>query len=86
MSGGALISQQVQQNDFENTLNRNHAKTLQVQAAASAAVEAKLCAIFLPITSLKAPPGNPVDNPSRLFEQQLEARLAQVAPALDCKK
>jgi hypothetical protein len=86
MSGGALISQQVQQNDFQNTIARNHAKNEAVQAAEGAAVEVKLCAIFLPITSLKAPPGNPVDNPSRLFEQQLEARLAQVAPALDCKK
>lgn len=86
MSGGTLLSQQLQQNSFEATIARNHQKNLQAQAAQAQAVEAKLCAIFLPIVSLKAPPGSPADNPSRLFEQQLEAKLAQVAPALSCKK
>lgn len=93
MSGGALISQQLQQNSFQNTINTGHAQRLaaeaaqaKAQAAQGAAIEAKLCSIFMPISTLKAPAGNAADNPSRLFEQNLEARLALVAPALDCKK
>jgi hypothetical protein len=86
MSGGALLSQQLQQNNFQNTIARNHARNLQVQAAQAAAVDTKLCAIFLPIAALKAPPGDGGSNPSRLFEQQLEAKLSRVASALDCKQ
>jgi hypothetical protein len=86
MSGGTLISQQIQQNSFQATIARNHAKNVQQQEAQAAAIEAKLCAIFEPIASLKAPPGSAADNPSRAFEQMLEVRLAQVAPALECKK
>jgi hypothetical protein len=74
MSGGALASQQVQQGSFESTT-----------AAGHAAVQKQLCAIFEPIASLKAPAGD-ASNPSRLFDQQLEAKLAEVAPVLKCKK
>lgn len=93
MSGGTLISQQLQQNSFQNTISTGHASRLaaeaaqaKAQAAQGAAIEAKLCSIFMPIASLKAPSGAGSSNPSRLFDQQLEARLAQVAPALNCKK
>lgn len=54
------------------------------QAKANAAFQAQLCSIFLPIAALKAPAGDPATQPGRIYEQQLEAKLAQIAPALKC--
>ena len=64
------------------------------QAAAQkklgAVVEAKLCsslAKFSALTDLRAPAGNPVDNPSRAFDQRLVlavAPLAQLGPDIGC--
>jgi hypothetical protein len=56
------------------------------------AIEAKLCATLEPLAGLaglKPPPGNPADNPSRAFEQQLVVKLAplaQLGPDLGCGK
>lgn len=82
MSGATLISQQLQQNSFETTINTNHNANLERQAAQAAAVEAKLCKSLKPLeplATLKAPVGNPASNPSRAFEQQLVIRLAPLA-------
>jgi hypothetical protein len=82
MSGGTLISQQLQQNQFESTITTNHNANLQRQAAQGAAIEAKLCKTLKPLeplAELKAPPGDPAANPSRAFEQQLVIRLAPLA-------
>jgi hypothetical protein len=70
------------------------------QAAAEAAaqqrqgaqLEAKLCATLGPLAGLaglRPPAGNPADNPSRAFEQQLVVKLAplaQLGPDLGCDK
>lgn len=61
------------------------------QRAQGAALERKLCATLDPLAglaSLKPPAGNPADNPSRAYEQELSAKLAplaQLAPDLGCK-
>lgn len=82
LSGGTLISQQLQQNSFETTITTNHNANLARQAAQGAAVEAKLCKTLKPLeplAELRAPAGDPVSNPSRAFEQQLVIRLAPLA-------
>ena len=53
-------------------------------------LEARLCATLEPLAGLATltpPPGNPLANPSRAFEQQLVVRLAplaQLGPDLGC--
>jgi hypothetical protein len=74
LSAGALISQQIQQNSFQDS-----------QRAQGAAEQAKLCSVLLPLAALKAPSGTAADNPSRLYEQQQEAKLSELAPAVGCK-
>jgi hypothetical protein len=58
------------------------------QAAAQArqgrAIEEKLCSTLGALTALQPPPGNPQANPSRAFDQQLHATLAQLGPDLGC--
>jgi hypothetical protein len=76
------LSQQNQ--TFQQKFTEQQAQQKAAQQKASAAFDAQLCAIFLPIARLKAPPGTAAD-PSRLFEQQLEAKLALIAPVLRCK-
>jgi hypothetical protein len=54
-------------------------------------LEQKLCTSLEPLAGvarLKPPAGNPADNPSRAFEQQLVVKLAplaQLGPDLGCK-
>jgi uncharacterized membrane protein YciS (DUF1049 family) len=61
------------------------------QQRAGAAIEAKLCTSLKPLEGLadmKPPAGNPADNPSRAFEQELVVKLAplaQLGPDLGCK-
>lgn len=87
MSGGSLLSQHVQQGSFEHTIAVRHQANVAAQASAAALEQKRLCEIFLPISSLKAPANTPgAVNPSRVFEQNLEAKLSEVAPALACKK
>jgi hypothetical protein len=86
MSGGALVSQQAEQRGFENLLAARHQAAVKAQAAQGAALDKKLCDIFEPIASLKAPAGPAAGNPSRVFEQELELNLSKVAPALECRK
>jgi hypothetical protein len=85
MSGGALLSGQLQQNSFEHTISVNHAHNLSVQAAQARAEQARLCAALLPLAALKAPAGSSASNPSRAFEQKQQAILAKVAPAAGCR-
>lgn len=55
-------------------------------------LEQKICTTLAPLAGLaklKPPAGNPADNPSRAFEQQLViklAPLAQLGPDLGCGK
>jgi uncharacterized protein HemX len=70
---------------------RQAAQQEAVQRAQGAAIERKLCTSLEPLaalTTLKPPAGNPADNPSRAFEQQLVVKLAplaQLGPDLGCK-
>jgi hypothetical protein len=84
IGAGNLLSGYIQNRSFQEKFNQQQEQQRAAQEKASAAFDAQLCAIFLPIAHLKAPPGTAVD-PSRLFEQQLEAKLALIAPVLRCK-
>jgi uncharacterized protein HemX len=81
---GNLWSSYLQNRHFQQQFVQAQQQAAAAQRAQGAIVEAKLCSIFLPIADLKAPAGDGSSNPSRLFEQQLEAKLAQIAPALGC--
>jgi type II secretory pathway pseudopilin PulG len=62
------------------------------QRQQGAAIEDKLCKSLAPLASLatlQPPAGNPSDNPSRAYEQELSARLAplaQLGPDIGCGK
>lgn len=74
LGGGALLSQQLQQNSFVDS-----------QRQQATAEERKLCSVLLPLAALRAPAGDPTGNPSRAYEQNLEAKLSELAPAVGCK-
>lgn len=62
------------------------------QKTQNAAFLRRLCSSLEPLTGLsqlRPPSGNPRDNPSRAYEQQLSAKLAplaQLGPDLGCDK
>lgn len=47
-------------------------------------IEQRLCATLGKLASLTPPPGNPKTNPSRAYDQQLHAALAQLGTDLGC--
>jgi hypothetical protein len=49
-------------------------------------LEAKICTTLNRLAALKPPGGSPADNPSRAFEQQQHAVLAQLGPDVGCKE
>lgn len=55
------------------------------QRRAGQQVERALCQTLDRLAALKPPPGNPVQNPARGYDQQLHATLSQLAPDLGCK-
>jgi len=68
----------------------NSYRASQQQAAASqrrqgVLIEQKLCQTLGRLAALKPPPGNPAANPSRSFEDNLHATLAQLGPDIGCK-
>ena len=54
------------------------------QQRAGAVVELKLCTTLRRLAALKPPPGNPDTNPSRAYDQEQHATLAQLGPDLGC--
>lgn len=48
-------------------------------------VETKLCTTLGRLSELQPPPGNPVTNPSRAFDQKLHDTLSQLGPDLGCR-
>ena len=48
-------------------------------------VERRLCTTLDRLAVLRPPPGNPVTNPSRAFDQHLHATLSQLGPDLGCR-
>jgi hypothetical protein len=49
------------------------------------AIERKLCTTLGRLVALKPPPGDPSKNPSRAFDDELHATLAQLGPDIGCK-
>ena len=54
------------------------------QRAQGAALEHKLCTSLDRLAALKPPAGSVADNPSRAYEQQQHAILAQLGPDVGC--
>lgn len=54
------------------------------QKAAGAALERKLCTTFGKLAANKPPAGNPATNPSRRYDDNNHAILAQLGPDLGC--
>jgi hypothetical protein len=73
------------------TAHEVHASTTaqrQEQAAqqrAGVVIEQKLCTTLGRLAVLKPPPGSPLTNPSRAYDQELHAALAQLSPDLGCR-
>jgi hypothetical protein len=55
------------------------------QRQASQVTEQKLCATLVSLATLKPPTGSGVDNPSRLYEQKLAAKLAELSTDIECQ-
>lgn len=88
MGAGALLSGYMQNSAWQRQYGQGQqqaaAQARAAQQKQSALVQAQLCSIFVPIAQLKAPAGNAAD-PSRMWEQKVEAKLALVALVLKCK-
>lgn len=48
-------------------------------------LEVKLCSTFGKLGALKPPPGDPVKNPSRAYEQEQHDTLVQLGADLGCR-
>lgn len=53
--------------------------------AQSQALEQRLCNTLVSLATLKPPAGNGTDNPSRLYEQKLAAKLAELSTDIECE-
>lgn len=49
-------------------------------------IEQRLCTTFAKLSAEKPPPGNPLTNPARAFDQGQHAILAQVGPDIGCTR
>jgi hypothetical protein len=77
------------------TAHEVHASQAAIQAAqhreqvmqqqAGAVLGRKLCATLGALAALKPPAGSAAANPSRAYEQELHATLAQLGPDIGCK-
>ncbi len=85
MGAGALLSGYMQNSSWQRQFTQSQEQQQEARQKQNEQFGKQLCAIFLPIAALKAPTGD-ASNPSRLFEQQLEAKLALIAPLLRCEK
>jgi hypothetical protein len=54
------------------------------QQRAGQVVEEKLCSTLGKLAVLKPPAGSPQANPSRAYEQELHATLAELGPDIGC--
>lgn len=54
------------------------------QHAQGAVFEKRLCITLDRLAALTPPAGSPAENPSRAFEQQLAATLAELGPDVGC--
>jgi type VI protein secretion system component VasK len=95
MSGGALVSSYLENRYYEAQLatqNRAYEKQLSQQNAAQQAaqkkqgamIERRLCSTLVGLSQLKAPSGNPEDNPSRAYEQAQQKKLSELSSDIGC--
>lgn len=70
-----------QQDAYEANLHREHA----AHVRSSQLVIDKLCLTFGKLGSLTPPPGDPVKNPSRAYEQEQHDTLVQLGTDLGCR-
>jgi hypothetical protein len=54
------------------------------QVDAGQVVEQKLCKTFGKLGDLKPPPGDPINNPSRAFDQKLHETLVELGTDVGC--
>ena len=80
--GGASLLWTARQ---ENAFQASQRAQITAQKQQGAVIERKLCQTLGRLTALKPPPGDPHTNPSRAFEQDLHATLAQLGPDIGCR-
>ena len=73
--------------NFNNAaLARQAAAQHAAQVRQSRVIGLALCTTLAKLAELKPPPGDPLTNPARAYDQQLHATLAQLAPDLGCRQ
>lgn len=65
---------------------RQAAQQQAAQRAQGAAFEHRLCTTLSRLAALRPPSGSPAGNPSRAFDQQQHAVLAELGPDVGCKE
>jgi hypothetical protein len=68
-----------------NSSRSSQQQEQQAQRGQGELVERKLCTTLGRLAALKPPPGSASANPSRAYEQETHATLAQLGPDLGCK-
>ena len=76
------FSQSQSQQDASNQSVQRRQQTTQDKQNASE--QAKLCSTLTGLAALKAPAGNSIDNPSRAYEQSLQAKLSELSTDIGC--
>ena len=84
MAGVAVLYSVHYANALQAAQQRQAAQQAASQRAEGAALEHKLCTTLGRLSALKPPAGSPADNPSRAFEQELTATLAELGPDVGC--
>jgi type VI protein secretion system component VasK len=84
MGSANLVSSYFQNRHFESELLQQYNSTQQQQQAQGREIDERLCATLDRLAALKAPAGSASGNPSRAYEQQLAATLAELRPDIGC--
>jgi hypothetical protein len=82
---GNLWSGYLETRHFEQQFTAAQAQAATEQKKAAQLVEQRLCATLVSLAALKPPAGTAGSNPSRAYEQQLGAKLAQLSTDIQCK-
>lgn len=67
-----------------NQIEKARTEALAEQQRAGELLERKLCTTFGKLAANKPPAGDPKRNPSRAYDDNNHAILAQIGPDLDC--
>lgn len=85
VGAGGLASGYVEAHSQAHAVLRAEQHEQAMQQAAGAAISRKLCITFGKLAANKPPGGNPATNPSRRYEQDNAAILAELGPDLGLK-